>query len=507
MKKIFLITISLFISTIIIYGQRDFIITEKGKKRVALVIGNSNYKNATSLKNPINDAIDMKKSLEKVGFEVISLYDANRAETINKIRVFKNKISEQNTVALFYYAGHGLQANEDNWIVPIDANPQSEAEIQISCISLSYLMDNLNDANSDVNIIILDACRNNPFRYVGRSTTGGLMQPKITPKGTFIAFSTSPGTVASDGYGRNSPYTTELKKAILTPNITIEKAFKNVRLSLTKQTSWENSSLIGDFYFNPTDGDEQEDKDSDGDGILDNIDECPYEYGKISNKGCPSNLPTNNLIAYYPFNGNAKDESGNGNHGKSYGGVSPTMDRNGKSNSAFRFDGINDEVVISNPFGYRINNRKALSISFWVKMNSTKSYNTMISFNTACQNTTDDYFHVTSYGKVGGFPNTCFLGFQYKPLSFPIYKITDNSWHNIIFSYDGNKVSLYLDGNKISSTYISSNHNIDETINLVIGNNHITKCSGNHNFRGAIDDVRIYSKALNYTEIKALANE
>lgn len=247
------------------FGQRDFYVKKKdgtvarssAEKRVALVIGNNAYQHTTPLKNPTNDASDMKNMLTELGFEVVYLQDGNRQQMISKIREFRALIEGQRTVALFFYAGHGLQLKDDNWLVPIDANPELASDVEVTCVSLNYLMSNLEQANSGVNLVILDACRNNPFKYAGRSGGGGLTAPNATPSGSFIAFSTSPGNVASDGTGRNSPYTAALLKVLPQPNITIEKAFKNARTMLqqsTGQIPWENSSLLGDFYFNPTGG-------------------------------------------------------------------------------------------------------------------------------------------------------------------------------------------------------------------------------------------------------------
>ena len=299
MKQIFRSLLMVLLSLLVAqYGlaQRDFYIKKNDgsvvkpnkERRVALVIGNNSYSYASSLKNPINDASDIKQVLEQLGFEVLYWYNGNRRQMISQIQTFRSKIGGVNTVALFYYAGHGIQANDDNWLVPVDANPQTQADIDVSCVGLNYLMRNLESVNSGTNIVILDACRSNPFKYSGRSSTGGLAQPSSTPKGSFIAFSTSPNTVAQDGYGRNSPYTAKLKEALLIPNIPIETTFKRVRNAMQGQTSWENSSLVGEFYFNPMGSGGSGVKDSDGDGLTDNVDQCPYEKGAISNNGCPA---------------------------------------------------------------------------------------------------------------------------------------------------------------------------------------------------------------------------
>ncbi len=222
------------------------------EKRFALIIGNSSY-TTNPLKNPINDATDMNATLIALGFEVDFVKDASRVTMTSAITRLAKKAKGLNTVALFYYSGHGLQVKNDNFLVPVDATVKTEPEVEIACISLNFLMRQLEEANTGTNIIVLDACRNNPFGY-NRNAGGGLSTPSRTPTGTYIAFATSPLTTAADGTGRNSPYTAALVKAIQEPNVKIEDAFKMVRREVKRigQIPWENSSMDGDFYFNPS---------------------------------------------------------------------------------------------------------------------------------------------------------------------------------------------------------------------------------------------------------------
>lgn len=232
-----------------------------GEKRYALVIGNSNYpQNIGMLPNPKNDATDMAKVLRQQGFQVQLLVDATYLEIRNGIYELKEileKSKRDSTVALFYYAGHGIQAHNDNWLIPVDSKIviSDEDDIRRMCIPVqSIVLNNLLYSNSRMNIIILDACRNNPFPAVSRSIGGGL-QAVTKARGSFIAFATAPGSVASDGTGRNGLYTQELLKALDKPGLTIEQVFKEVRanvlsLSGDKQETWDNSNIVGDFYFN-----------------------------------------------------------------------------------------------------------------------------------------------------------------------------------------------------------------------------------------------------------------
>lgn len=223
-------------------------------KRIALVIGNSAYPGA-ALRNPVNDARDMASALRRLGFEVISKTDVTQKEMNRAIAQFGEKL-RADTVALFYYAGHGMQVKGKNYLIPIDAQIGSEASARAETVDVDTVMDQL--AASPMNIVILDACRNNPFERRFRSAGGGLAQMDA-PKGSLIAYATAPGKVAADGEGRNGLYTQELLRHIQTPGLPLEAVFKRVRNGVMQgsgeaQTPWEASSLTGDFYFRPAEG-------------------------------------------------------------------------------------------------------------------------------------------------------------------------------------------------------------------------------------------------------------
>jgi uncharacterized caspase-like protein len=232
-------------------------IIDVSQKRIALIIGNADYQHSTMLKNPTNDSKAMAEELTKLGFAVSHIENGNRIQILKAISNFGDKLSiEKNTTGLFYYAGHGMQVKGKSYIVPVDANIEKEVDVLSFCIDLESLMANLEEAGNNMNLIILDACRNNPFGRSFRSTAGnGLGTIATQPKGTFVAFATSPGMVASDGDGLNGLYTQELIKNLKIPKLKLEDVFKLVRLGVTntskdQQIPWENSSLIGDFYFN-----------------------------------------------------------------------------------------------------------------------------------------------------------------------------------------------------------------------------------------------------------------
>ena len=223
------------------------------EQRTALVIGNSAYSSGP-LKNPVNDAADMAAALQKLGFYVTLKKNAGLQEMDEAIEAFGNRL-KRGGVGLFYYAGHGVQVNGANYLLPIGAKINKEADIRYQAVDANRILDEMATANNGLNIVMLDACRDNPFIRSFRNATRGLAIVSSAPSGTFISYSTSPGNVAGDGDGRNSPYTESLLKHMATPHLPIEQVFKKVRQELNKKTNsrqipWELSSLSGDFIFN-----------------------------------------------------------------------------------------------------------------------------------------------------------------------------------------------------------------------------------------------------------------
>lgn len=228
-------------------------------KRVALVIGNGDYVNARRLSNPVNDATDMAKTLKELDFEVISGTNLNLKQMTDKVREFGDKLKVSGGVGLFYYAGHGIQVGGRNYLIPVEADILREDEIAFSSLNLNFVLQKLDAASNGLNIVVLDACRNNPFaRSWSRDASDGGLAQITAPTGTFIAYATSPDRTASDGTGRNGLYTAQLLKYIKQPNLKIEEAFKQVTIAVDrtsdgKQIPWTSSSLRGEFYFtNPT---------------------------------------------------------------------------------------------------------------------------------------------------------------------------------------------------------------------------------------------------------------
>jgi hypothetical protein len=220
-------------------------------KRLALVIGNNAYADG-ALKNPINDARTMAATLGDLGFEVHKLENADRSAMQRAVLEFGRKLNEE-TVGLFYFAGHGMQVRGSNYLIPVKASIQSEDEIEVEAVDVAYVLARMATAKNQFNIVILDACRNNPFQRSFRSSNNGLAAISA-PTGTLIAYATAPGSVASDGDTANGVYTAELAQAIRQPGITMEEAFKRARGGVItrtqgKQTPWESSSVVGNFMF------------------------------------------------------------------------------------------------------------------------------------------------------------------------------------------------------------------------------------------------------------------
>lgn len=226
----------------------------QAERRVALVVGNGAYENAGVLRNPVNDARAVAQSLQRLGFNVMLRENRSQREMAQDIREFGRQLDE-NTVALYYYSGHGIQVKGENYVVPVDAAIENEEEVEYGTVNVGLVMAQMEAARSRVNIVFLDACRNNPFARSFRSASQGLAMMNA-PAGTFIAYATAPGDVASDGTASagNGLYTQQLLRFLNQPGLPIEQMHKQVRIAVTQasngdQVPWESSSIMGDFYF------------------------------------------------------------------------------------------------------------------------------------------------------------------------------------------------------------------------------------------------------------------
>ena len=225
--------------------------------RLALVIGNAKYQNVPALANPSNDAGDLAQALRGIGFEVIEQKDASREAMANAVRDFSERLRGVD-VALFFYSGHGMQMNGENYLLPVDAKIENPADVRFNTINLTDIQQEM-EGSGRANIIILDACRTNPFAdklaHSGRAVTArGLGRVDATGEGSLIVYATQPNNVAYDGTGRNSPFTASLLKHVVTPGLEVRQMLSRVRgdvLDVTerRQTPWDSSSLVGDVFL------------------------------------------------------------------------------------------------------------------------------------------------------------------------------------------------------------------------------------------------------------------
>jgi len=218
--------------------------------KIALVIGNAKYPESP-LKNPVNDARGIADELKALGFDVNLKLDAGRKDMIAAIQAFGADLVKKKGVGVFYYAGHGAQLAWKNYLIPVDAEIEKIEDMQAKTVELNSLLDALIKAQNPMNVIILDACRDNPFGSKVRSQQKGLSQFDAPP-GSLLAYATSPGNTAADGDGANGLYTENLLRELKVPEARIEDVFKRVRLAVRRKTDgqqipWESTSLEEDF--------------------------------------------------------------------------------------------------------------------------------------------------------------------------------------------------------------------------------------------------------------------
>jgi Flp pilus assembly protein TadD len=226
-------------------------VPQPAQRRTALVIGNAGYRSAP-LRNPVNDAAAMAASLQQLGFAVTELRDVNHQRMEEAVAQFHRQL-RGGGVGLFYFSGHGAQANGQNYLIPVDTQMETEADIKYHGIQADWVVESMKDADNELNIVILDACRDNPFIRSSRSAQQGLA-PMQSATGVLIAYATAPGAKAEDGSDRNGTYTKYLLHFMQVPDLGVEQVFKQVREAVArdtkmKQIPWVSTSILGDFYF------------------------------------------------------------------------------------------------------------------------------------------------------------------------------------------------------------------------------------------------------------------
>ena len=223
--------------------------------RQALVIGNSEYEYAGRLRNPVNDARAIGSTLQQLGFEVTTLTNLDQRQMERSIKQFGRQLRDSKGVGFFYYAGHGMQFNGENYLLPTDIDPSTEEDVRYDAVPLGKLLAQMRAADNKMNVVVLDACRNNPFSRSFRTFNPGLAQINAAA-GTFISFATAPGQIAADGEGSNGLFTSKLLDHIGTTGLKIEEVFKRTTADVysasnKRQAPWVQYSVIGDFYFAP----------------------------------------------------------------------------------------------------------------------------------------------------------------------------------------------------------------------------------------------------------------
>ena len=223
-------------------------------ERVALVIGNGNYQHTGQLANPVNDAALMAQSLRGVGFEVVTASDATHKSLLNAMSEF-GRVSQGAQVALFFYAGHGLEVAGRNWILPVDADIQASSDLPSAAVKVDDVLELMELSEARIRLVVLDACRNNPLpRSLTRSTTRGLAKIDASAAGTMVVFSAAPGEVALDGSGANSPFSQALASHIGESGLEVRQMIGRVRQDVmaatnNKQVPWVNEAIAGDFFL------------------------------------------------------------------------------------------------------------------------------------------------------------------------------------------------------------------------------------------------------------------
>lgn len=240
---------------LIIFGLLIVIPASANQSRIALVVGNAAYP-SSPLRNPANDAVDVSATFIGLGFEVIHLENATFLEMEKAVRKFGDLLKRSNGIGIFFYAGHGLQVNGRNYLIPVDADIQDETEVRHKALDVDFVMGKMELAKNNVNLLILDACRNNPFERRFRSGMGRGLAQMTAPRGTVIWYATRPGKVALDGDGRNSPFTHHLVQALKEPYMEARKIISQIAIEMYdagfEQEPWQEGIWLKDFYF--TDG-------------------------------------------------------------------------------------------------------------------------------------------------------------------------------------------------------------------------------------------------------------
>jgi len=487
-------------------------------QRQALVIGNSEYTHAGVLRNPVNDAQAISDTLRQLDFEVMTLTNASQREMEQSIRDFGKNLQGRNGVGLFFYAGHGMQIDGENYLLPIDIDPVTEEDVRYDAVPLGRLLGQMRSSGNQMNLIVLDACRNNPFARSFRSSSKGLAQV-IAPTGSFISYATAPGQVAADGEGDNGLFTAKLLDHMKTPGLKLEDVFKQVRVDVqqesnNRQVPWDSSSLTGDFYFVSPKTEKKiiVSEDKPREQTTANSDTSSTFIQNSTTNYCED--VCDGLVAYYPFAGDANDYSGNGFHGSVIGAQS-TSDRNGIPDKAYSFS--EHGFIAVNDFDAITEDDEALSIVITTKL-----------FAIPIVNNSSNRLVLNLIEGIGKDRKSIFS------LQYNIYDASlVNRWqiemvanqnteyetritsqqsdvdplkYNQIlgtFDWKSNFMKIYVNGNYVIGDFISNDVARKNPDKLLIG----IDSKLNQSLDGIIDEIRIYNRILSNNEIKQLSSK
>jgi uncharacterized caspase-like protein len=239
MKKQLVIVLVLLVIASAIQAQQKF----------ALVIGNGDYSGISALKNPVNDARDMEAALKGLGFAVDLVLNGGLDQMETAAVRLKNRLSaSRNSYGFLFYAGHGVQSNGENYLLPVDARIQSENQLRQRAVALQWMLDEINQAGNELNVVVLDACRDNPFGW-SRSGSRGLSLVAHQPADSIIVYATSAGSTAADGTGRNGLFTGELLKNLKTPGIDVSEVFKRTGADVSRVSGNQQRPAVYNQFF------------------------------------------------------------------------------------------------------------------------------------------------------------------------------------------------------------------------------------------------------------------
>ncbi|MES0883248.1 caspase family protein [Roseibium sp. SCP14] len=296
MKRSFLTVLFLIVS---VFGLASAAVSEQ--QRTALVIGNAGYAFAP-LANPVNDAVAIAKALDSAGFNVILQTDVSRDGMLEALQAFGDRLKADNSIGMFYFAGHGIQIQGENYLLPLGEDFPDEETVRTKSFAVSEAVDLMSSSHDGLNIVVLDACRNNPLT----GDSQGLSRIDSSAR-LFVSYSTSPGAVASDGKGVNSPYTKHLADAIKTPALSLEETFKRTLKGVYQDTSgeqtpWISSSFFGDFMFLAGEGDSA--------GVRPAQVAASSSIGRVLAESLARNGPARRISGVYRVAGSNPDGSG-----------------------------------------------------------------------------------------------------------------------------------------------------------------------------------------------------